>query len=89
MNEAPTSIGQWTTVLVMIIGAVGLQINSWRKDRREQEDRVKDLVLNTEIRDCLRQVEIGQTKQNGKLAEVVSVNQQHHEEIIRALINKL
>ena len=69
----------------MIIGAIGKELRDIRKDKREQADREADLALNVEIRDVMRQIEIGQANQSGKLAEVVGVNEAHHTELIRSL----
>src|ERR1019366_1512786 len=93
-----TSVGQWITLITLIVGAIGFRFDAWMKSKRESEDRqieetrnatyrIADFGVNTEIRDAVRQVEKTQTAQNGKLAEVVAVNEAHHEELIRALPN--
>jgi len=80
-----TSLGQWGTFIVLIIGAIGLQVNAWRKHKSDTKIDEANLILQSEQRDVLRQIEKGQALQNGKLANVVSVNEAHHAELIRSL----
>lgn len=87
-QAATTSNGTWAAVIglaTIIIGQLGKWIIDWRKDRREQEDRNKDLLLNTEIRDAVRQTEMRTTEQNGKLEKIVEVDKLQHAELIRVL----
>lgn len=80
-----TSLGQWGTFITLVIGAIGLQINAWRKHKYDQANESDKKQIQIEQRDVLRQLEVGQAKQNGKLSEVVSINLAHHEELIRSL----
>jgi hypothetical protein len=66
----PTSTGVWAAVggmVVMIIGAAGTQALNYYRYKRETEDRQADAALNTQIRDCLKQIEIGNTEHHGTI----------------------
>ena len=86
--SAPTPAGTWVIVsgmVTMILGFIAKWAADARKDRNDKDARERDLVTNIEIRDALRQIEVGTEKQNGKLDVVVRVDQAHHEELIRVL----
>jgi hypothetical protein len=71
LAQAPTPVtsnGVWAAVgamVVMIIGALGTQLLNYYRYKREAEDRQTDSAINTEIRDCLKQIEIGNTEHHG------------------------
>lgn len=68
--QPTTPVGVWAAVggmLVMIIGAVGAQMLNWFRFKREIADREADAELNVEIRDCLKQIEIGNTEHHGAI----------------------
>ncbi len=76
-----TSIGQWGTLIVIVLGAVGalyMKVQDSKKDNVAQE-------IQKEQRDLMKKINDGQNLQNGKLATVVQVNQAYHDELIRAL----
>jgi hypothetical protein len=89
-----TSIGQWGTFISIVLFAVGslyAKVKDSKKDSLAQQ-------IQKEQRDCLRQIEVGQSTQNGKLAKVTELNESHytavmeisrarHEEMLRALNN--
>ena len=83
--HSDTPVGTWATLILGIIAAVGFQINSWRKDKRESEDRKSVQAVNIETRDVLRQIEKGQSTQNGTLSKIYDVNESHHTEMLRVL----
>jgi triphosphoribosyl-dephospho-CoA synthetase len=83
--RSDTPVGMWLMLITGIIAAIGFQVNSWRKNKREQEDRLIENQTSIEIRDVLRQVEIAGNTQIGKLETVVEIEKIHHEELIRTL----
>lgn len=80
-ETSQTSIGQWGTFIVIVAGALGALLLKFKESKKE------DLAQQIQIeqRDCMRQIEKGQSLQNGKLAEVLSVNRAYHDEVVRAL----
>ena len=67
----PISTGTWAAVggmTVMIIGAVGVQLNNWRKDRRDAELEIQKTRLferladsNDKIVEKLAEIKTGQS----------------------------
>jgi homoserine dehydrogenase len=76
-----TSIGQWGMFIVMVLGAVGALVLKFIDNKKENLAQ----QIQIEQRDCMRAVEKATTIQNGKLSEVLAVNEAHHAELIRTL----
>lgn len=93
MAEASgTSLGQWGTLVVVVLGAIGMFITRIKDSKRE--DLAQE--IQKEQRDVMRQIKQGQDLQNGKLSKVTELNESHytavmhisrarHEEMLRAL----
>jgi dsDNA-binding SOS-regulon protein len=81
-----TPTGTWAVLITMILGAIGFRWDAYFKNKREAEDRDKELQLNTEIRNALRQVEVVTSVQNQKLESAAELNKAHHTELIRVLL---
>jgi translation initiation factor 2 gamma subunit (eIF-2gamma) len=79
--HSDTSLGQWGMLIVMVLGAIGAL---WIKIQDSKKDSVAQEVQK-EQRDSLKELLKGQTAQNGKLAEVVKVNDIYHNALISAL----
>jgi hypothetical protein len=79
--HSDTSLGQWATLIVVVLGAIGMLWTRIHDAKRE------DLAqqIQKEQRDYMRQIKQGQDLQNGKLATVVEVNKAYHDELIRAV----
>lgn len=87
MKEGVTIEG-WqagAAAIVLILGVIFkfvLDVLNNRKEREASRDRLqvlKDIAISNQA------IREGQVAQNGKLSSVVSVNQAHHEELIRAI----
>lgn len=80
-------------VFLLVFGSVAKELRSWWKDKkdrefetvkqiREEKREVAALAIQIEQRDVLRQLEIGQTAQNGKLSKVTELNEVHYQTVI-------
>lgn len=67
--------------IVMVLGAVGALVLKFIDNKKENLAQ----QIQIEQRDCMRAVEKATTIQNGKLSEVLAVNEAHHAELIRTL----
>lgn len=71
--------------IVLILGVIFkfvLDVLNNRKEREASRDRLQVLK---DIADSNQAIREGQVAQNGKLSAVVSVNEAHHLELIRAI----
>ena len=85
-----------TAFFLMFLGQIGKMIADWQKNktqaRKDELDRQQSMEsekqkLNTlqEIARSNSNIREGQIEQNGKLAEIMGTNDNHHTELIRCL----
>ena len=72
-------------LITIVFVQIGKLLSDYRQDKSHRESTAANLQLQVEQRDVLRQIEKGQTAQNGKLATVVLVNEAYHREVLNSL----
>ena len=85
-EASQTSLGQWGTLVVMVLGAVGAL---WIKIQYAKKDNVAK-QLQQEQRDYMKKINDGQNLQNGKALQPLSKRSKaYHDELIRTLEEQL
>jgi len=79
---------EWQAIaaaIVLILGVIFKFALDWRKGRDEREAASERLQYLKDIADTNRAIKEGQIVQNGKLATIMKINDDRHEEMIRTL----
>ncbi len=85
MFVATTTVETWQ-ILVPLLAAWALKfLQEFYKDRRERKSELEKLNVLQSIAQSNVEIREGQIKQNGKLSQVVAVNNAHHNELIGAV----
>jgi predicted RNA-binding protein len=70
---------------VLVLGSIFKFALDWKKSRDEREAASERLQVLRDIAATNMRLVEGQIAQNGKLAQVVRINDDHHTELIRAI----
>jgi len=70
---------------VLVLGAIFKFALDWKKSKDERDQASERLLVLRDIADTNRSIKEGQIAQNGKLSNIMKLNDDRHEEMIRTL----
>ena len=82
------TVENWEAATGLLVIACGWGLRYWQIFLADRRDRAGEAARLTVLRDIAASnaaIREGQTRQNGKLSEVVAVNAIYHAELIRTL----
>lgn len=77
--------GAIAAAIVLVLGVIFKFVLDWRKGRFERDAATERLQVLRDIADTNRAIKEGQIVQNGKLSTIMKINDDRHEEMIRAM----